>query len=82
MSEGGLRQWCIMFKNGRTNVHDEELIDRPTIVTDELFAKINEMFHENCRFTFADFSLEFPQISRSLLHEIVMEKLGYHNFFA
>jgi len=24
MSEGGVRQWCIMFKYGRTNVHDEE----------------------------------------------------------
>ena len=24
MSEGGVRQWCIMFKNGHTNVHDEE----------------------------------------------------------
>jgi hypothetical protein len=22
MSEGGVWQWCIMFKNGRTNVHD------------------------------------------------------------
>ena len=82
MSEGGVRQWCIMFKNGRTNFHDEERSGRPTIVTDELGAKINEKIHENRRFTITEFSLEFPQISRSLLHEIVTEKLGYHKFCA
>ena len=36
MSEGGVMQWCIMFKNGRTNVHEEERSGRPTTVTDEL----------------------------------------------
>jgi hypothetical protein len=82
MSEGGVWQWCIMFKNGHTNVYDEERSGRPTIVTDELVAKINEKIHENRHFTITVFSLEFPQISRSLLHEIVMEKLGYHKFCA
>jgi hypothetical protein len=24
MSEGTVRQWCKMFKDGRTNVHNEE----------------------------------------------------------
>jgi len=71
-----------MFKNGRTNIHDEERSGRPTIVNDELVAKINEKFHEKRRFTIKEFSLEFPQISRSLLHEIVTEKLGYLKFCA
>ena len=70
MTEGGVRQWCIMFKNGCTNVHDEEQSGRPTIVTNELKAKINEKIHENRRFTITEFSLEFPLISRRLLHEI------------
>jgi len=82
MSEGGVRQWCILFKNGRTNIHDEERSGRPTIVTDELVAKINEKIRENRRFTITEFLLEFPQISRSLLREIVTEKLGYHKFCA
>ena len=63
MSEGRVRQWCIVFKNGRTNIHDGERSGRPTIVTDELVVKINEKIHENCRFTITEFSLEFPQIS-------------------
>jgi len=63
MSEGGVRQWCIIFKNGRTNVHDEERSGRTTIVTDKLVAKINEKIHENRRFTIMAFSFVFPQIS-------------------
>ena len=51
-------------------------------MSDELVAKINEKIHENHRFTITEFSLEFPQISRSLLHEVVTEKLGYHKFCA
>jgi len=61
-------------------VHDEERSDRPTIVTDELVPKIKEKIRENRRFTITEFSLEFPQISRSLMHEIVTEKLGYNKF--
>ena len=41
MSEAGVRRWCIIFKNDRTNVHDEERSGQPTIVTDELVAKIS-----------------------------------------
>ena len=57
MSEGGVRQWCIMFKNGRTNVHDEEQSGLLTNVTDELVAKIKENIRENRRFTITEFSL-------------------------
>jgi hypothetical protein len=34
MSEGTVRQWCRMFKDGRTNVHDEERGGRPSAVSD------------------------------------------------
>jgi len=54
MSEGRVRQWCIVFKNGRTNIHDEERSGRPTIVTDELVAKISEKIHENRLFTITE----------------------------
>ena len=48
-----------MFKNGRTNVHDEEQSGLPTTVTDELVAKINEKIHENRCFTITEFSMGF-----------------------
>ncbi|PNF24433.1 hypothetical protein B7P43_G09680 [Cryptotermes secundus] len=32
VSEGTVRQWCRMFKDGQTNVHDEERGGRPSVV--------------------------------------------------
>jgi hypothetical protein len=34
MSEGTVRQWCGMFKDGWTDVHDEEQIGRPAICSE------------------------------------------------
>jgi transposase len=34
ISEGFVRQWCRMFKDGRTNVHDEERSGRPSVVSE------------------------------------------------
>lgn len=42
MSEGGVRQRFIRFKNGRTNVHDEEKSEHC-----ELVANANEKISEN-----------------------------------
>jgi transposase len=33
-SEGTVRQWYRMYKNGQTNVHDEERSGRPTICSE------------------------------------------------
>ncbi|KAL4126648.1 hypothetical protein QTP88_010857 [Uroleucon formosanum] len=82
MNESSVRKWCIQFKNGRTNVHDEEKSGRPSIVTDDLVAKVNEKIRENRRFTITELSLCFPQISRTLLFEIFSQKLGYDKFCA
>ncbi|MEL7441188.1 MAG: hypothetical protein AAGJ58_22190, partial [Pseudomonadota bacterium] len=56
MSEGRVRQWCINFKHGRTNVHDEDRSGRPSLVTEELMVKINEKIRENRRFTITELS--------------------------
>jgi transposase len=34
MSEGTIRQWCRIFKDGRTNIHDYERSGRPSVVSD------------------------------------------------
>lgn len=82
MSEGVVRQWVRFFKNGRTNVHDEDRSGRPSVVNDELVNRVNEKIRENRRFTISELSEHFTEISRSLVHEIVTEKLGYHKFCA
>lgn len=82
MNESSVRKWCIQLKNGRTNVHDEAKSGRPSIVTDELVVKVDEKVRENRRFTITELSLCFPQVSRTLLFEIVTQRLGYHKFCA
>ncbi|GFV27142.1 HTH_48 domain-containing protein [Trichonephila clavipes] len=74
-------KWCIQFKNGRINVHDEEKSGRPSIVTYELVAKVHETIRENCRFTITELSLSFPQVLRTLF-EILTQELGYRKFCA
>jgi hypothetical protein len=59
-----------MFKDGRTNVHDEESSGRPSIVSDDL-AQSDENICERRRFTVSEASCEFPQISRAVLYEII-----------
>lgn len=76
MSDIGVKQWCCMFKNCWTIVHDEERSDQPSIVTDELVKIIYEQVHENCcYFTTIEISSDFPQIFCMVLYQGVMEKL-------
>jgi len=39
MSDSKVRQWCRLFKEGRTYVHDEERSGRPCFITDGLVEK-------------------------------------------
>ena len=37
MKEGNVRKQCRLFKEGRTNAHDEERSGRPSLVTNDLW---------------------------------------------
>jgi hypothetical protein len=36
MSEGTIRQWCTMFRDKQTNVHNEEQSVQPPAMSDDL----------------------------------------------
>jgi transposase len=67
ISERTVRQWRRMFKNGRTNVHDEERSGRPSEVSDDLVQIVDQKVFERRRFTILELSCEFPQISHTVL---------------
>ena len=67
MSDGMVRKWVRMFGEGRENVHDEARSGRPSLVNDDLVHKANERVRDDRRFTISDLSLQFPQISRTIL---------------
>ncbi|GBL74986.1 hypothetical protein AVEN_243789-1 [Araneus ventricosus] len=78
MTDGMVRKWVRQFNDVRTNVHDEAQSERPSVVNDGLVAKVNEKICENRQFTIRMLCDEFPQISKTVLHEIVTNRLNYH----
>jgi transposase len=82
MSEGTVRQWCRMFKDGRPNFHDEERSGRPYVVSDDLVQSVDQKICERRCFTISELSCEFRHISNTIFYEIIMDRQGYHNFYA
>lgn len=82
MSDSAVRRWCREFSEGRTNVHDEDRSGRPSLLTNELVELVNQKVREIRRFSISQLSEVFPQISRTILYEIVSEKLQYHKVCA
>ncbi|KAG8324862.1 hypothetical protein J6590_081817 [Homalodisca vitripennis] len=58
------------FKNGRPSVHDDQRSGRPSIVKIE-----NSTLHKDRTLTVDELPVIFPQIFKSLLHNIVIETL-------
>jgi hypothetical protein len=52
--EGTVRQWCIMFIDVRTDVHDRERSGWPSVVSDDLVQIVNQ------KISFSELSCEFP----------------------
>jgi histone-lysine N-methyltransferase SETMAR len=82
MSRQHVTKWVRLFKEGRTDIHDEARSGRPSGISDELVQKIEEQLRNDRRVTLDDLHEEFPDISRSLLGNIVSEKLGYKKLCA
>ncbi|GBN84032.1 hypothetical protein AVEN_31325-1 [Araneus ventricosus] len=77
MIDGMVRKWVRQFNDGCTSVHDEARSGRPSVVSDGLVAKVNVKICENRRITIRMLCDEFPQISKTVLHEIVTNRLNY-----
>jgi hypothetical protein len=46
MIQGTIRHWCKMFKDGRTNVHDEEQSGQPCVASDDLVQSADQRISE------------------------------------
>ena len=81
MSEGSVREWCRKFKEGQTDVHDEDGQGRKSVATVGLVQRVDQVVRGKRRFTISELSEEFPDISRSALYTIVRD-LGYRKLCA
>jgi transposase len=75
MNESSVRKWRLMFNDSRTNVHDEQGSGRPYLITEDLKKQIDEQIRQDRRSTLDELHEKFPQISLSLLHEILSKHL-------
>jgi hypothetical protein len=76
-SDSMVRRWVRNFNEKRVMVHDDPRSSRPSVVNEDLVPAVEEKIQENRRLTISSRSLHFPQISRSVIHEIVSDKLRF-----
>ena len=78
MNAASVRKWCTtMFRNGRTDVYDAERSGRPTVITDALKQKVNCIIRENRHSTISEVYEQCPEVSLTVVYEIVTEDLQY-----
>jgi transposase len=70
-------KWCREFSEGRTAVHDEQRIGRPSLISDELLQKIEGEVRAYRRGTIRELHHFNPEVSKTTIPEAVTEKLGY-----
>jgi hypothetical protein len=82
VSEGTVRQWCRMLKDGRKNCHDEEWSCLPAVCNEWWScSNVVQKIRERRRFTTSEILYEFRQISHTVLYNIITVRLGYHHKF-
>jgi hypothetical protein len=74
MSEGTVRQRCSIFKDGRTNVHDEERSDQPSIVSDEFFKVLTKNIVKDGTSQFQNFRANIHKFHSLFMR---LSQLGY-----
>jgi len=81
MNAASVRKWCTMFRNGRTDVHDAERSGRPSVIR-RIEAKVNRIIREKRHFTISEVYEQCPEVSRTVVYEIVTEHLQYRKICA
>ena len=82
MKAAGVRKWCTMFRNGRTDVHEAERSGRPSVITETLKQKVNGIIRENRYFTISEVYEQRREVSRTVVYEIVAKHLQYRKICA
>ena len=77
MSSSLVRKLVRLFNEGHKNVCDDLWSGRLSVVNEDLVRALEGRIRENRRFTITSLSLHFPQISCSLLHQIVSGKVKF-----
>ncbi|GFT94639.1 uncharacterized protein TNCV_1990661 [Trichonephila clavipes] len=77
MSDSEVRKWVRKFKDCRTNVLDEERSGQLFVTSNNLMQAVETKIREIRRLTIPTFSLEFPDVSQSVVYKIVTKDLNF-----
>jgi transposase len=82
MNRQNVAKWCHEFNARRTDVLDEQRTGRPSLINTDLVQKVEENIHADRRVMINELHEMIPEVSKSLVHEIVKEKLDYRKLCA
>jgi hypothetical protein len=82
MSRQNMAKWCCKFEAGKSDVRDKIKSGRPSIVTDDIIQKNDENIRAERCLTIDELRQQCLEVSRTVLHEIVTERLGYRKLCA
>ncbi|GFW23747.1 histone-lysine N-methyltransferase SETMAR [Trichonephila clavipes] len=82
MSRQNVTKWCLHFSEGRTDVHDEQRTGRPSVISDALLQRTEEVIRANRRLGLKEMLQIIPEVSITTLYEVVTVKLGYRKLCA
>jgi hypothetical protein len=78
-----VRKWCREFKDGRTDVHDEQRSGRPS-VSDETIAKVEDTMLKDRRVTVRELCEMIPDVSKTCIMRSRSQNQNYfldkHNY--
>jgi hypothetical protein len=76
MSVQHVRKCCREFKDGCTDVHDEQRSGQPS-VSDETIAKVEETMLKDWRVTVQELCKMIPDVRKTCIDKILTDHLGY-----
>jgi hypothetical protein len=82
MNRQNVTKWCCEFSERRTDVHDEQRSGRPSLISHEIHQEIEEEIRAKRRVTVRELHHIIPEVSKTTIHEVVTEKLGYRKLCA
>ena len=74
MNRQNVTKCCRESSDGRTDVHDEQMSGRPSLISDDLLQETEEEIRANRRVTIRELHHLIPEVSKTTIHEAVTEK--------
>ena len=77
-----VRKWCRLYKEGREELRDLPRSGRPSVIDDNLIARVDEKLCSDRRQTLEEIQNEFSHVCESTIRKIIIDILKYRKLCA